>query len=163
MSLRGLDRGNKSLNWLWQRWNHWRKPDTAFRKIYDLQAESLWWSNGYNSTVLDDIPGSYGEAAHFHTAVQECNFDGRICAWELPDMTAGLHIRWETDIHYTVAIRSSSLFNHKRDTTSKQLLISEEKQSLNKNAKSMGVVKDFLLTMMQSLIGPWEGLTKPKI
>ena len=28
-------------------------------KIYDLQAESLWCSNGYTSTILDDIPGSY--------------------------------------------------------------------------------------------------------
>ena len=29
----------------------------------DLQAESSWWPNGCNSTVLDDMHWSYGEAA----------------------------------------------------------------------------------------------------
>ena len=62
-SYTGLHRGNKSLGWLWRRWNHGRKSDAAFRKIHDLQAESLWWSNGCNSTVLDDMHGSYREAA----------------------------------------------------------------------------------------------------
>ena len=51
------------------------KSDAAFRKTYDLQAESLWW---YNFTVLDDMEKQH----HFHAAVQEGNFDGRMCAWE---------------------------------------------------------------------------------
>ena len=44
----------------------------------------------------------------------------------MPDMEAGMYIRWETEIHYTVTTISSALFNRRQDTTSEQLLISEE-------------------------------------
>ena len=56
---------------------------------------------------------------HFHTAVQEGNFDGRMCAWEffLPfyfsinkhnyaRYGSCMNIRWETEIHNTVIIFS---------------------------------------------------------
>ena len=42
------------------------------------------------------------------------------------DMATGKFIRLEIETHYTVATTSSSLFNRQKDTTSQQLLISEE-------------------------------------
>ena len=108
-------------------------------KIYYLQAESLWWSNGYTFPVLDDIPGFYEEVASlpccsvrgqfwwknvcvgvlltlllFHQQAQPCQIWQLVCTSD------------KRQIHYTVAMRSSSLFDRNPDTTSKQLLISEE-------------------------------------
>ena len=62
-------------------------------------------------------------------------------------MAAGMHTRWETEINYTVATRSSSLFNRKQDTISEQLLISEEKNHWIRIPKPRAVLEDSLLTM----------------
>ena len=148
-----------SLGSLWRRWNHRKKSDSAFRKIYDLQARS-WWSNGCNSTVLDDMHGSYGEAASlsycstrgqfwwenmcvgdlltlllFHQQAHPCQIWQLVCTSDKKQRFA------------TVATRSPSLFNRKQDANSKPLLISEESNHW----------------IRQSLSRPWKGLTKPEI
>ena len=63
------------------------------------------------------------------------------------NMAASMHIRWETEINYTMATRSSSLFNRNQDTTSEQLLISEEKNHWIRIPKSWVALEDSLLTM----------------
>ena len=116
--------------------------------------------DGCNSTVLDDMHGSYGEAASlsycstieqfwwenvcvgvlltlllFHQQAQPCQ------TWQL------LCTSDKKQRYTTVATRSSSLFNSKQGTTSEPLLISEESNHW----------------IRQSLSEPWEGLTKPEI
>ena len=92
-----------------------------------------------------------------------CPFTFPPTSTTMPDMAAGMCIKWETEIHYTVATRSFSLFDRKHDTTSKQLLISKENNHWIRMPKSKAVLEDSLLTMMQSLSGHWEGLTKSEI
>ena len=92
-----------------------------------------------------------------------CRFTFPPTSTTMSDMAAGMCIKWETEIHYTVAPRSSSLFDRKHDTTSKQLLISEENNHWIRMPKPKAVLEDSVLTMMQSLSGRWEGLTKSEI
>ena len=112
----------------------------------------------------------------FNTAAQKGKFGGKMCAWEffLPFFFSinkhnyARHGSWykhqkhKKQIHYTAATRSS-LFNRKQDTTSTQLLNSEESNHWIRMPKPWAVLEDSLLTMMHSLIGPWGGLNNLKI
>ena len=113
---------------------------------------------------------------HFHTAAQEGTFGGRMCAWEF-----FLPFFFSTN-KYNHA-RHGSWYKHqirKRDSlhSGDEIIFSVQsqarynlqtaveqrgEQSLNKGAKLWAVLEDSLLKMMQSLTGPWEGLSKPEI
>ena len=139
-------------------WVDCDKDRTIEENLYDLQAESLWRSNGYTSTVFDDIPGSYEEVASFsycsvrgqfwwenvcvgvfltlllfHQQAQPCQIWQLVCT---SDKKRRFTTQWQWDHPL------SSIANGKRDGTSKQLLISEE-NNLNKDAKTVGGVKRF--------------------
>ena len=142
--------------------NNQGKSDAAFRKIFDLQAESSWWSNGYNFTVFGWYTwilwrGSIIFILQCKRAILmgECvrgsssySFNFPLISTTMPDVATGMFIRWETEIHYTVATISSSLFNRKQDATSEQLLISEENNHWIRMPIPWAVLEDSLLTMM---------------
>ena len=144
------------------RWNNRGKSDAAFRIIYDLQAEKLRWSNGYNSTVFGWYiwilwKSSITFILQLKRAIMmgECvrgsfsyPFTFPLTSTTMPNMAADIFVRWETEILYTVATRLSSLFNRKQDTTCEQLLISEENNKRIRIPKPWSVLEDYLLTMM---------------
>ena len=144
------------------RWNNRGKSDAAFRIIYDLQAEKLRWSNGYNSTVFGWYiwilwKSSITFILQRKRAIMmgECvrgsfsyPFTFPLTSTTMPNMAADIFVRWETEILYTVATRLPSLFNRKQDTTCEQLLISEENNKRIRIPKPWAVLEDSLLTMM---------------
>ena len=113
---------------------------------------------------------------HFHTGAQEGKFGRRMCAWEF-----FLPFSFSTDKHNHA--RHGSWYKHQirnRDLlhSGDEIIFSAQsqarynlqtaveqrgEQSLNKGAKLWAVLEDSLLKMMQSLTGPWEGLSKPEI
>ena len=144
------------------RWNNRGKSDAAFRKINDLQSQSLWWSNGYKSTVFGWYIGILWRSSitfilqrkraimmgEYVRGSSSYPFTFPLTSTTMPNMAAGIFTRWETKIHYTVATRLSSLFNRKQDTTSEQLLISEENNKRIRMPKPRAVLEYSLLTMM---------------